>query len=378
MHQRRPLSTAAIAVLAAALPISLASSADAAAAYKTVTAKAYACSSWSYAPKKGFSCTYRYYKTVTARVYTDGSVYVKNAAGTWVKVDYRYSATAKALYMKDPAPTKAATTNMGHATSYAYMFSGSRVAATYWERCTPIIWKADFTALNKRGGNATAELTRLKSAFSALSAASGYQFTYKGTAVAADGEDKHGSHTGEGPSGMFKAATGADITVSYSSTHVTGYNWKELANSSTIGLGGVSAMPSYTTNGEVAGRHMDGFAVLDADFVHANEVAPDPTRSKGVDESKALYLHELGHALGLDHITDRYQIMHPGLQKDVPARLGAGDIAGLKKLAAQPCFAPDSDEDPAANRLVHNLPVGTTTVPGLETRRRPLASAFSR
>ncbi|MFD6556073.1 matrixin family metalloprotease, partial [Streptomyces sp. NPDC058398] len=184
----------------------------------------------------------------------------------------------------------------------------------------------------------------------------GYQFTYKGATVAADGEDKHGVPVGDGPSGMFKAATGADITVSYSSTHVTDYNWMELAGNSTIGYGGSSWWISTVTNGRIAGRNFDGLALFDADFVHANETAPDPTRSKGVDESKSVYLHELGHVLGLDHTTDRYQIMYPSLQKDVPARLGAGDVAGLKKLAAQPCFAPDSDEDPAAHlqRVAHS------------------------
>ncbi|MFB7246374.1 hypothetical protein CW362_07385 [Streptomyces populi] len=365
MHKRRPLGTAAITAAAAVLPITLAAPAGAA-TYKTVTAKAYSCTSGSYTPKKGFSCTYRYYKTVTARVYTSGSVYMKNTAGKWVAANYRYSATSKALYMKAPTPTKAATTNTGRATSYEYLASGSNKVFAYWDKCTPITWKVDFTALNKRSGKATTELTRLKSAFTALSAASGYRFTYKGTTVASNGEDKNGSPAGNGPSRMFKAPTGADITVSYSSTHVTGYNWRETANTYAIGLGGNSWIGPYSTvtDDRFAFRHFDGFALFDADFVHANEVAPDPFRSKGVDQIKATYLHELGHALGLGHTTDRYQIMYPSVQRDVPTRFGAGDIAGLKKLAAQPCFAPDSDEGPAAQPLRATRPTDTAPVPG--------------
>ena len=42
-------------------------------------------------------------------------------------------------------------------------------------------------------------------------------------------------------------------------------------------------------------------------------------------------LHELGHLLGLAHVNDTTQVMHPNVTGG-EARLGAGDIAGLERL----------------------------------------------
>src|SRR5262249_17239992 len=99
------------------------------------------------------------------------------------------------------------------------------------------------------------------------------------------------------------------------------------------GLGG-----NYVTFHETNGEMTNGYAILDADFVHATLTAPDPRTATGVDEIQALYLHELGHALGLGHTSDRMQIMYPTIQGNVPARLGAGDLAGLKALSGGSCW----------------------------------------
>ena len=43
-------------------------------------------------------------------------------------------------------------------------------------------------------------------------------------------------------------------------------------------------------------------------------------------------LHEIGHLLGLAHVEDTTQVMHPNVTGG-EARFGAGDIAGLRRLA---------------------------------------------
>lgn len=49
---------------------------------------------------------------------------------------------------------------------------------------------------------------------------------------------------------------------------------------------------------------------------------------------QAVLLHELGHAVGLDHVSDRRQLMSPVMRPAVFA-LGAGDRAGLRRLGRE-------------------------------------------
>jgi len=51
-------------------------------------------------------------------------------------------------------------------------------------------------------------------------------------------------------------------------------------------------------------------------------------------------MHELGHAVGLDHTTDATQIMYPTLTRK-PARWGTGDRRGLAYLGrSRGCLRP--------------------------------------
>jgi hypothetical protein len=49
-------------------------------------------------------------------------------------------------------------------------------------------------------------------------------------------------------------------------------------------------------------------------------------------ERSNLYLHELGHVVGLDHVGDRKQVMYPLVSKSSPAKYAKGDLAGLRRL----------------------------------------------
>lgn len=84
-----------------------------------------------------------------------------------------------------------------------------------------------------------------------------------------------------------------------------------------IGLGGSATI-------EVRGirRYVIGQITLDSSV-------KDPELSKLTLE------HELGHVLGLDHVDDEHQIMHPNASTQ--RELGRGDIAGLKRLHDVPC-----------------------------------------
>jgi hypothetical protein len=64
------------------------------------------------------------------------------------------------------------------------------------------------------------------------------------------------------------------------------------------------------------------------------QVSLDSTE-KDSFETRMVLEHELGHVLGLDHTSDRSQLMYAGYHGQ--RGLGKGDIAGLKRLHDVPC-----------------------------------------
>lgn len=93
------------------------------------------------------------------------------------------------------------------------------------------------------------------------------------------------------------------------------------------GVGGSAAVPGADGQGSwlAAGR-----LVLDA---------PDLTallgRADGYDQARAIVVHELGHVLGLDHVEDPGELMHP--QTSVRHDLGPGDLQGFATVGQVGC-----------------------------------------
>lgn len=93
-----------------------------------------------------------------------------------------------------------------------------------------------------------------------------------------------------------------------------------------IGTGG-STHYSY---GNGPKSYVTGSLELDAP-----QMAVELERPDGTAYATAVILHELGHVMGLEHVSDPVQLMYPEI--GAPDGLAAGDLNGLYLLGKTPC-----------------------------------------
>lgn len=77
--------------------------------------------------------------------------------------------------------------------------------------------------------------------------------------------------------------------------------------------------------------YVTGVALFDSDWF-----ARTLTEPRGYARAESVLLHELGHVVGLGHVTDQSQIMF-AMETPSVTRYAAGDLAGLAKLGAGAC-----------------------------------------
>jgi hypothetical protein len=94
----------------------------------------------------------------------------------------------------------------------------------------------------------------------------------------------------------------------------------------TAGLG--QSVAAMSDHGELA--YVSGQVVLDRGRLSQAQL---PNRA----EVRAVILHELGHVVGLDHTSDRRQLMFSESQFNV-TDYGTGDLRGLALLGTRACF----------------------------------------
>ena len=199
--------------------------------------------------------------------------------------------------------------DLSYAVSPGYAVRGSATTfrryadERYWDPCGVIRWK-----FNPAGGYA-GSLATLRRAVAAVAAATGLRFSYRGTTrKIAFRDSARAAHT--------------DLLISWASPRQV-----HLLAGSVVG----DAMSStgfdgYYADGEMA---LDRTAHLRHGF-HA---------SGAVDWGQVM-LHELGHVVGLAHVSSRAEIMFPSTTRTTH-RYGAGDLAGLRAVgASRPCAPP--------------------------------------
>lgn len=190
--------------------------------------------------------------------------------------------------------------------AHSYAFIGTDPAngdPVTWDHCIAIRYQ-----VNPEGGPENWQ-ELVDGAFDDIAANSGFVFK------------DAGETRNRVPSGAFAqgASRGEPILIIWSSQGRI-----HSLQGNTIGLGGGAAT---TVNGRL--RLVTGRIALDSE---AHSRTYDPM----TDEAQRLVLeHEIGHVLGLDHVSDPRQLMAAAYtgQKS----LGRGDIEGLQKLHEVPC-----------------------------------------
>lgn len=122
---------------------------------------------------------------------------------------------------------------------------------------------------------------------------------------------------------------------------------------------------------------------------------------------ESVALHEIGHALGLDHVSDNAQVMHPSLTQGSAKRtLGSGDVNGIRalypgasggggtgsgtvavadnaftpavlKLATQGTTVQWDFNGPSAHTVTERVKLGAGTTPLFNSGAKPAGSTFS-
>lgn len=178
----------------------------------------------------------------------------------------------------------------------------------------------------------------VKQALAKLTTASGLQFKYLGQTSYVP----HNAviHYWSGDRVVFDAAqerarTGAELVIAWATRSAT-----NLLTSAEAGVGTVSWSGSYTAQ----------LRIVEGAVVMKRGVALKPGFTAGASVG-ALLLHELGHAVGLNHVSLRSQIMYPTIGWWTRAAYHYGDLDGLRAVGrAAGCFrtAASAPADPAA------------------------------
>lgn len=178
----------------------------------------------------------------------------------------------------------------------------------------------------------------VKLALAKLTTASGLQFRYLGQTSYIPRNAT--IHYVTGNRVVFDAAeerarTGAELVVAWAKRSAT-----NLLTATEAGVGTDSWSGSYKAQ----------LRIVQAAVVMKRGVSLKPGFTAGSSVG-ALLLHELGHAVGLNHVSLRSQIMYPTIGSWSRAGYHYGDLAGLRLVGrAAGCFrtAASAPADPAA------------------------------
>lgn len=253
----------------------------------------------------------------SARTGRNGSYSIPVASSWTGSVAYRvHVAGAGSARGADSAPFTFVVAGLGSSSDVHYL-SGSAANPARWDPCVSVGYR-----VNTSGATAGA-LADVKGAAARINRVSGLHLTYRGsTRLVPTGHN----------AGSYPADT--DIVIAWVRPGQTSFIPRGAVQ---VGTGGAS-WRSWRVGGRTYSRMDAGMVVLStssnslpAGFGSGRTVGWLGTRGQ-------MLLHELGHAVGLNHAKDASQVMYPILTRKL-ASFGAGDAVGLHKLGrASGCF----------------------------------------
>lgn len=181
----------------------------------------------------------------------------------------------------------------------------------HWNKCKAIGYRVSKHRAPEGG------ITQAKKAVHKVAAASGLRFDYQGVSQVR-------------PYINQKYQRGTRLVIGWLAPRES----KQLQGGG-AGYGG----PQYYTSGSNKGMIIKGFVQLNASL--NKKLADGFGRGPryGYQGTKGqLLLHEISHAVGLDHVQQKRQIMYPTLTRK-KAAFGAGDVNGLRRVGKlRRCF----------------------------------------
>lgn len=201
----------------------------------------------------------------------------------------------------------------GTSSSYAFLtVQDDGVSPVAYDPCRPV-----HVAVNPRGEPAGGRQLILD-AIDRISRATGLQFV-----VDADTSEEPSVDRSTTVPLRYGADRWAPVLVAWTTPEVD----PDLSGA-VAGTGGSAA------TGRVGGPMVYVTGRLHLDAPQLQEVLD--TRPDGEAVVRTIVVHELAHVVGLDHVDDPTQVMHPETQPGV-TELGAGDLTGLALLGTGAC-----------------------------------------